>query len=258
MKLDCVLTATNEKDMYIDFIPIFIDTWKKLYPEVDVKIVLIAESIPEKFLHYSNNIILFKPIENVLTGFTAQFIRLLYPCILNYNNGVIITDIDMLPMNSSYYSKNIISYDSDKFIYYRGSVCLEHQQIAMCYNVATPKTWSEIFEINSLTDIITTIKHIYSNNIIIDGHNNSGWCIDQITLYDKVKKWNEKTKNFIQLDESITGFNRLSRNTFNINDYNIRKNIEEGKYTDYHCFYPMSNYSQVNYEIYNLLQYNTP
>ena len=59
MKLDCVLTATNENDRYIHFIPIFIDTWKKLYPDVDVKIVLIAESIPEQFLYYSNNIILF-------------------------------------------------------------------------------------------------------------------------------------------------------------------------------------------------------
>ena len=57
MKLDCVLTATNENDRYIHFIPIFIATWKKLYPNIDVKIVLIAESIPEKFLQYSNNII---------------------------------------------------------------------------------------------------------------------------------------------------------------------------------------------------------
>ena len=105
--------------------------------------------------------------------------------------------------------------------------------------------------------LIENGNEITVSNIIIDGHNNSGWSIDQITLYDKVKKWNEKTKNFIQLDESITGFNRLDRNTFDINDYNIRKNIVSGKYTDYHCFYPMTNYSQLNYEIYNLLPHNT-
>ena len=256
MKLDCVLTATNENEMYIDFIPIFINTWKKLYPNVDIKIILIAESIPEKFVSYSNYIILFKPLENVLTSFTAQFIRLLYPCILNYTNGVIITDIDMLPMNNSYYTENIKVYDNDKFIYYRDNICFEDHQIAMCYNVATPKVWSDIFKINSLTDIITTIKIVYSNNNILEGHGNVGWFIDQLALYDRVKKWNEKTNNFIQLKESSTGFNRLDKNNFDINNYNVRTNIVNGKYTDYHCYRPMSKYSQMNYEIYNLLQSN--
>ena len=36
MKLDSVLTAVNVNPIYIDFIPIFIKTWKKLYPTVDV------------------------------------------------------------------------------------------------------------------------------------------------------------------------------------------------------------------------------
>ena len=99
MKLDCVLTATNEKKIYLDFVPIFIKTWNKLYPDVDVLIILIAESIPDDLLIYKKNIKLFNPIQNVLTSFTAQFIRLLYPCLLNYENGVLITDMDMLPMN---------------------------------------------------------------------------------------------------------------------------------------------------------------
>jgi len=46
---------------------------------------------------------------------------------------------------------------------------------------------------------------------------------------------------------------RLDRDTFNINDNTIRNNIILGKYTDYHCYRPMSKYSQINYEIYKLL-----
>ncbi len=42
MKLDCILTAVNENTLYIDFIPIFIKTWNKLYPSIDVKIILIV------------------------------------------------------------------------------------------------------------------------------------------------------------------------------------------------------------------------
>ena len=92
---------------------------------------------------------MFEPIDNVLTSFTAQFIRLLYPCILNYKNGVIITDMDMIPMNRTYYTENIKSFDNNKFIYFRENVLFEHKQLAMCYNVAVPKIWKDIFKINS-------------------------------------------------------------------------------------------------------------
>ena len=88
MLLDCVITAVNDNPLYIEFIPIFIKTWKKLYPTVDVKIILIANEIPQKYIEYNDHIILFKPIENVLTSFTSQVIRLFYPCLLPYKMGL--------------------------------------------------------------------------------------------------------------------------------------------------------------------------
>jgi hypothetical protein len=253
MRLDCVLTSTNDNPLYIDFIPIFIKTWNKLYPDVDVKIILIANNIPDKFIEFKENIILFKPIEHVLTSFTSQFIRLLYPCILDYKNGVLITDIDMLPMNNTYYTKNIIEYDNNNFIYYRDNICSQYEQIAMCYNIATPTIWKDIFKINSVDDIINYIQKINNENIIKEGHNNAGWCIDQITLYNKVMEWNKKTNRFIRLNEQKTGFKRLDRNCFNIENINIRNNISAGKYSDYHCYRPMNKYHNINWEIYNLL-----
>jgi hypothetical protein len=162
-----------------------------------------------------------------------------------------ITDIDMLPMNLTYYTENIKSYDNNKFIYYRENICFNYKQIAMCYNVATPKIWRDIFEINSLEDIITTIQDVHYDNIIKEGHGNVGWSIDQLTLYDKVINWNKKTNNFICLKENETKFKRLSRNDFNINNNFIKTNIINGKYTDYHCFRPMRK--QMHDEIYNLL-----
>ena len=253
MKLDCVFTAVNENKLYLDFIPIFIKTWNKLYPDVDVKIVLIAKDIPEDLILYKNNIILFNPIEDVLTSFTSQFIRLLYPCILDYKNGVLITDMDILPMNSTYYTKNIVEFDNNKFIYYRDNVCFEYKQIAMCYNVATPKIWKDIFKVNSIDDIANVIKETFIKNTIKEGHGNTGWCIDQITLYNKIMEWNKKTNNFIRLKEKQTLFKRLNRNTFDLSNVNIRENITSGKYTDYHCYRPMSKYSKINWELFNLL-----
>lgn len=250
MKLDCVLTAVNENKLYIDFIPLFVKTWNKLYPGVDVKIILIANRIPKQFKNYKDNIILFEPIKNVSTSFTSQFIRLLYPRILNYKNGVMITDIDMLPMNKTYYTKNIKTFSNNKFINTRD--WNDDYQFASCYNVATPEIWAEIFNINNLEDIKDTIIDINSRINYEDGHGKNGWHTDQLFLYRKIIKWNKKTNNYIFLKDSDTGFNRLARRFKKLNKH-IINNIINGKYSDYHCYRPMSKYSKLNWKIYNLL-----
>ena len=252
MKLDCIVTAVNDNELYIGFIPIFVKTWKKLYPDVDVKVILIAEAIPIEYEEYKENIILFKPIEFVLTSFTSQIIRLYYPCILPYENGVMITDMDMLPMNRTYYTQHIREYENDKFIYLRDNICFEYNELAMCYNVATPKVWKDIFNIHNVDDIRTTIKDIALSRVIREGHGQEGWSTDQQILYKKVMDWNQTTQNLVCLKESTTGFCRLDRETF-VLDEQIQKNISNGVYSDYHCFRPMNAYRRINEEIYELL-----
>lgn len=254
MKLDCILTATNENPLYLDFLPIFIKTWNKLYPDVDVKVILIANEIPEQYLCYKDNILLFEPIEHVLTSFTSQFIRLLYPCILNYDGGVMITDIDMLPMNRTYYTEHIKPFDNSKFIYLRENVCFNENQIAMCYNVAVPSVWKDVFKINSIEQMKNEITHVFNNNAIKEGHGNVGWSIDQLVLYRKIMDWNRHTNHFVCLKEKDTKFKRLDRNTFSLNDSVISENISNGVYSDYHCYRPMSQFFNENTFIYNLLQ----
>ena len=152
MKLDCVVSSCNLNPLYSEFIPIFIRTWKLLYPNVDVKIILISHILPTEYDIFSEHIILFPPLPDISTSLTSQYIRLLYPCILNYENGILITDIDMLPMNSTYFTDNIARFDNSKFVYLR-NVCFEYHEISMCYNVGLRQTWSEIFNIHTLEDI---------------------------------------------------------------------------------------------------------
>jgi len=254
MKLDCVLTAVNNNPLYIDFIPLFVKFWNKLYPQVDVKIILIADCIPENIIKYSNNIILFEPLENISTAFISQYIRLLYPAILNHKNGIMITDIDIVPMNRTYYTENIKDYEENKFIYYRENICFNYNQIAMCYNIAHQQTWSDVFKINTIEDIKNRLITIYKNIKYIDGHGKSGWCTDQIDLYNYIMEWNKKTKNFICLKENKTKFCRLDRNTFSLNNI-IINNIKNEKYSDYHCFRPLKQYEELNNKIYEILPF---
>ena len=255
-KLDCVLTACNNNKLYSGFIPMFIKSWNKLYPDVDIKIIFIDNDIPNELKKYRDSLILFKPLKNISTAFTSQYIRLLYPCILKqYKNGIMITDIDIIPMNNVYFTKNIEKYSNDKFIYFR-NILLNNHQIAICYNIATSKVWSDIFNIKSINDINKRLSLVYSKIEYMDIHGKNGWSTDQLDLYKYELKWNKKNNNFISLDDNYTKFNRLNREIHIKNNKlsdEIKKNIKSGLYTDYHCIRPFEKYQEVNNEIISLL-----
>lgn len=252
MKLDCVLTACNTNPTYMEFIPIFVKTWNKLYPNVDVKIVLISHVVPPELCEYTANIILYPPLDGISTAFISQYIRLLYPAILNYDNGIMITDMDMLPMNRTYYTSNIQNVDDDKFVYLR-SVLLHQRQIAMCYNVARNTTWGDIFSISTIEDIHQHIRAVYSRITYVDGHNKAGWSTDQCEFYKYVMKWNNRTNKMVVFDDAQTAYKRLDRApNFNLSTTMILR-IQTGKFSDYHCCRPYSKYKDINDKIVDLL-----
>ena len=252
MKLDCILTAVDENILYLGFVPIFIKTWNKLYPSVDIRIVLIAENIPDDLKMYADNIILFEPLPDMYTAFISQYIRLLYPALLDYENGIMITDMDMLPMHTTYYTENIKNFNNDKFIYFGYKKSLQMNQIVMCYNVATNKIWKDIFQIKSLEDVKKRLIDVYSTIDYANVHGKSGWSTDQIDLYNKVIKWNANTGNFIVLKEKDTGYCRLDRHTFSLNE-EMENKIKKEQYTDYHCYRPFKDWEKLNNRIHEIL-----
>lgn len=252
LKLECVLTAVNENEMYLDFIPLFIKSWNKFYPEVDIKIILIAEKIPEKFMKYQKNIIVFTPEnQEISTAFISQFIRLLYPCLLKNDNGVMITDIDSIPLNYTYFKDNLKNIEKDRWVNYRD--WKEHKQIAMCWQIATPKTWREVFKINNVDDINRKLEEVNSRINYKDGSTDSGWFTDQYYLYEKVMDWNKKTNKYLFLKDRDTGYKRLDRIDFKDINTNIKKNLENGRYSDYHLHRPAHKFEKINNEIVDLV-----
>ena len=250
-KLDCVLTACNENELYSDLVPMFIKSWNILYPNIDVKIIFIAETIPEKFRKYRKNLILFKPIKNISTAFTSQYIRLLYPAILNYENGIMITDIDNIPMNMTFFTENIKHISKDKWINLRD--WKTNNEISMCWQIATSKMWAEVFHIYSLKDITNRLISVYSNIKYIDGHGQNGWETDQTDLYKYVMKWNKKMNKYIYLNDSKTGFNRLDRTESCLMTNELRNQILSGKYSDCHACRPYKSHKGFNDNIIELL-----
>ena len=251
MKLDCIVTACNNNPLYIEFIPYFIKTWKKLYPLVDIRVIFIGEEIPSFLKLFAHHLILFPPLPNMSTAFVSQYIRLLYPCLLDYENGVMVTDIDNVPLNRTYFSKNIEPLSNDKWINLRD--WQEDNQISICWQVATPQTWREVIKITSWEDIKIRLNEVYGRINYIDGHGKSGWCTDQLDLYRLVMCWRLKTNRYVVLPDCQTGYNRLCRDSFPFTDPNLENNIRNGVYSDYHCLRPHKKYGLVNARIYDLL-----
>ena len=252
MKLEYVVTASDLNYLYIQFVPIFINIWILLFPEVTPIVVLIADNIPEELEAQKQYIRLFKPIEGVSTAFISQYIRILYPALLKTtrpDSVTIISDIDMLPMNRAYYEESIRDIPNDKFVTYR-DVLIDEEQYALCYNAASQKVWQEILSIRTEEDIITYLKEVYKR---INYETSKGWSADQLDLFITLNEWNKKTNNHIILNDKQTKYKRLDRHTFYMTEY-IAKEIKDGLYTDYHAYRPYNQFPTINNLIFNFLK----
>lgn len=217
MKLETVLTACNEKEGYLKCIPLFIKVWKRF--NVDIKIVMIMNEIPEDYKEYSDHFILFEPIKGMSTAFISQYIRILYPSLIEKEGGVMITDIDMVPISRDFFST--IGGDDNAFIhYYNGQYEIE-KMTAMCYNLATPEVWRKINHIKSEDDIKLILRYAYPTNYQVKRGNRAGdtWYRDQHDLHSFINAYSDTKK------VKIDNFRRLDR---------MRKPDPKVRYIDYH------------------------
>lgn len=254
MKFTDVLTATDTNSLYYEFVPIFISAWKKLFPEINIHIILISDKIIPELEEYSEYIKLFPPIKNVKSSFIAQNIRLLYPCLLKTQGGVLITDMDIIPMNREYYMEPIKNIDDDKFICYRQLECVGKNEMVICYNIAYPQTWRDIFSIKTIEDVKYTLEHILYNNVEYAGHKNMPyWITDQLYLYECTQRWNNNNEpKLIILNDNLTKFKRLDRGRFP-DQLTLTNSIKSGHYSDYHMYRPYKEYKEINDKIVELI-----
>lgn len=184
MYLSTALVACNENMNYLQFWPLVKKAW---YEVVGIPCIMIyvADTLPD-VLKTDPAVIHFKPIEGWSTATQAQIIRLLYPALLKTDGAVIISDMDMIPMQSEFFHSKIESAQSNQFVCLRG-INEEIQQIYMCYVAATPSTFSRMFNIKQLDNIYDRFNAwatIYKSDGLWNG---VGWFSDQLILYKTVK-----------------------------------------------------------------------
>ncbi len=199
----------------------FIRTWRKLYPEVKIKVVFVHETLPEELEPYREHIIHFPPVKGLPVDFTSQYIRLLYPALLGEEGGVMVADVDAVPMNRRYFSSSIRRFADDAFVSYRrpyerllrwghrsvdrsaGDSAAKPQktekatgmfpQIYIQYNVANSKVWGEVFGVQAVADIPAKLRAAWEKYY----RKTNTWYIDQIGLCLAVEAWNLKTRRHV-------------------------------------------------------------
>jgi hypothetical protein len=147
--------------------------------------------------------------------------------------------MDMIPLNRSYYEEPIKHVLSDTFVTYRNNSFPD--ELYMCYNVAHPSVWKQMFNGETLEDW-------YRLDYYDGNSGGSGWNIDQRVL---TKKFKEHTGNRVILSDRITRYKRLCRSDDKaFRDVNeLCCNIRSGMYSDYHCLRPYTDYKEINDKI---------
>ena len=182
MRLTTVLGAVNDNARYYQFIPYQIHFWRAF--GIRFVAYFVGETLPDILVPYQDNIVLWDKTPELHSVFVAQNLRLYAPALLDLPDDemVLITDMDMLPMSAAYYKDGLETFEKDDFIHYTDEIMHKSREIFMAYNAAHPHTWSKVFDIHGVDDVVARLRDNYAQG---DAYTpgSMGWFIDQHTLY---------------------------------------------------------------------------
>jgi hypothetical protein len=247
-RLGRVLLASDLNRDYLDFWQSTRRAWKEIVG-LDALLVLVAhrDNIPTE-LRDDPAVIPFEPIDGVHTALQAQCVRLLYPALVETDGAVIIADMDLYPLRTSYFHDPVERLDERFFVVYRDHR-LNRREIDIMFNAALPATWGEIFGIATIDDVRFELAR-WTEGLEYDGrHAWPGWYTDQRTLYEKLLSWPARSDRLWMMDDQYCRYRRLDRMEL-VSEAGLESRRIEGMrrldYSDFNCFVPYSEYREIN------------
>jgi hypothetical protein len=242
------LVASDLNARYLDFWPLARRAWTDVV-DLEPLLVLVAEEADAPAALLADpGVRLFPPLAGVHTALQAQCIRLLYPALLETDGAVVTSDIDMVPLNRSYFTRPASRVGADDFVAYR-DVILANGEIPICYNAARPATWRTILGVETPDGVRARLAD-WTHEIEYEGSRGGvGWARDQHILYRILVEHGRRTPNVWILDDAFTGFRRLERESFRKPKEiaeRERRRIRRGAYSDFHCLAPYDAFREVN------------
>lgn len=223
-----IITAVNESDVYIHFIPSVTQSWNEMFG-FDSIIAFVTEReesdpLVMEMREYSE-VILYKPIEGVPTGNQAKVCRMYLAS--ESEEDVIIVDLDMYMLNKPVFENWLSELEEGKILTigynaYIGSP--SEEKFPMCYTMGNGKLFKESINPDSMsyTDLLLS------------------WCSIKNPI-DGKESLNQPHSNFS--DESLYRYLIEKTNTKDLYKHFHRDDFVGMRATKRIDRYPSMNYS---------------
>jgi len=192
--------------------------------------------------HSCGTIVKTPLIDGISSGFIAQVIRFIIPCLFPEEVSII-GDIDMIPLKKDYFTKNIENYDNDSILIFSSDAYPTELRYPMCYIAAKGKYFQEIIGLKN-TDPVTVesfIRDLYALD--------KKWHTDELFFAEQLHR-SPLLKKTIFLNR---GWNPMAKNRIDRSSWKYSKpGLFFNKYIDVHCLRPMDLHLK---QLKNIIEY---
>jgi hypothetical protein len=218
MKVDYAVISSDNNPLYKDFYPIVAKRWFDLGIKTYYVNITDNDSLEQTEFGIIHNI---KKIKNIPSSFQSQVVRIFVANFIDAN--LLMSDIDMLPINGDYYNQYNNEFNGENIILFSGQPYNDTPYFPMCYVLASSKILKSVlgFSKVSFEKYCKKLAEYYTIK----------WNADEHFVYDMFKQH----PNILKIKNRDFS-RRIDRVYWH---YDINK-LKQGYYIDSHMLRPYS------------------
>ncbi len=228
MKIDNVIIASDNHPMYLELYPSVAKAWCAMGIEPIMLHICDEDTELEKvdYGFYKK----IKKIEGVKTGTQAQVVRL-YAMELFPEKNLLISDIDMMPINKDYFVKTAEPIAEDEILIYTGQPYGNVPFYPMCYILGKGRVIANAVRIEDMC-FEEYCKHL-------DKKYSGAWNTDENFFYERINEWEDFEEKVVILNGRDLD-RRINRTNW---EYDVNE-LKNGYYIDSHLLRPYRTYKK--------------
>ena len=223
MKIDYVIISSDDNPTYKDFYPIVANRWLDLGIKTYYVNICDVDEVSENEFGIVHKM---KSLDFISTGFQSQVVRLYCSNLISGN--LLMSDIDMLPINGDYYKKKSVELTDKNIIVYSGQPYGNVPYYPMCYVLSNSNNFRKYLGIEGMS-------FMEYCKMLLDKYGQA-WNTDEHFMYDKFQ--NHLDNLVVKNDRDFS--KRIDRGNWN---YNLDL-LKSGYYIDSHMLRPYDRYKQ--------------
>jgi hypothetical protein len=148
MRISCALLASCDARKSLEMWPIVKKAWWEIVG-IPCVMVYVGDTVPED-LRNDPAVIHFKPIKGMSLPLQAQEVCQMYPALLKGDGGILLTDIDSVPISKTDQEIKIVNYTT---------------QASLICAVSPPSVFARLYCIQKMEDIYSKLNKILNTTI---------------------------------------------------------------------------------------------